>query len=332
MAGYILRRLLLAVPTVLGVCLVTFLLFNVFASPDAIARKQLGKNPTEIQVKSWIHAHGMDKPIFLNLQRGPDGRLHPFDSRFWNQMRELVLFQFPESDYLHEKMGSLLREKIGPSLTLTIPAFILSILITLPLALFVAYYRGTYLDRVALFVCVILMSIVILNYIILGQYLLAVVFKYFPIYGYEFGLGAWKFLLLPVILAVASALGGNLRFYRTVMLNEVRADYVRTAMAKGLSEEKILFKHVLKNAMIPILTVTVLSIPFLDHREPPSGDVLRHPRHGEHDAQRHQQPRLPGHKDARLHLFAPLHSGKHPDGHQLYPRRPEGHVRLRIGA
>jgi peptide/nickel transport system permease protein len=178
-------------------------------------------------------------------------------------MRELVLFQFPESDYLHEKVGALLRVKIVPSLTLTVPAFLLSILIALPLALFIAYYRGTYLDRVALFVCVILMSIVILNYIILGQYLLAVVFKYFPIYGYEFGLGAWKFLLLPVILAVAAGLGGNLRFYRTVMLNEVRADYVRTAMAKGVSEERILFKHVLKNAMIPVLTVTVLSIPFL---------------------------------------------------------------------
>lgn len=263
MAAYILRRLLLAVPTVIGVCLVTFFLFSVFASPDAIARKQLGKNPTEVQVKSWIHNHGMDKPMFFNLQRGKDGRTHAFDSQFWDQMRELVLFQFPQSDYLHEKMSSLLKDKIGPSLTLTIPAFVLSILITLPLALFVAYYRGTYLDRVALFVCVILMSIVILNYIIFGQYILAVLLKYFPIYGYAFGLGAWKFLLLPVILAIAAGLGGNLRFYRTVMLNEVRADYVRTAMAKGLSEEKILFKHVLKNAMIPILTVTVLSLPFL---------------------------------------------------------------------
>ncbi|MGA3174718.1 MAG: ABC transporter permease [Syntrophorhabdales bacterium] len=263
MGLYILRRVVLAVPTVLGVCLVTFLLFNVFASPEAIARKQLGKNPTAVQVKTWITAHGMDKPMFVNLERGRDGRLHPFDSRFWNHMRELVLFQFPESDYLHEKVGALLRVKIVPSLTLTVPAFLLSILIALPLALFIAYYRGTYLDRVALFVCVILMSIVILNYIILGQYLLAVVFKYFPIYGYEFGLGAWKFLLLPVILAVAAGLGGNLRFYRTVMLNEVRADYVRTAMAKGVSEERILFKHVLKNAMIPVLTVTVLSIPFL---------------------------------------------------------------------
>jgi len=260
---YIIRRILLAVPTVLGVCIVTFLLFNVFASPEAVARKQLGKNPTEAQVKVWITAHGMDKPMFFNLKAEKDGRLHPLDSRFWNQMKELLLFQFPESDYLHEKVGDLIKEKIGPSLTITVPAFLLSIIVTLPLALFVAYYRGTYLDKMAMFVCVILMSIVILVYIIVGQYLLAVVFKYFPIYGYEYGLGAWKFVLLPIILAVASGLGGGLRFYRTVMLNEVRSDYVRTAMAKGVSEGGILFKHVLKNAMIPILTTTVLSIPFL---------------------------------------------------------------------
>ena len=263
MVYYIIRRILLAVPTVLGVCIVTFLLFNVFASPEAVARRQLGKNPTQAQVKTWITAHGMDKPMFFSLKAGKDGRIHAFDSRFWNQMRELLLFQFPDSDYLHENVGDLIKEKIVPSLTITVPAFILSIIVTLPLALFVAYYRGTYLDRTALFVCVILMSIVILNYIIVGQYLLAVVFKYFPIYGYEYGLGAWKFVLLPIILAVASGLGGGLRFYRTVMLNEVRADYVRTAMAKGVGEGGVLFKHVLKNAMIPILTTTVLSIPFL---------------------------------------------------------------------
>jgi peptide/nickel transport system permease protein len=262
-AYYIVRRFLLAVPTVLGVCLVTFLLFNVFASPEAVARKQLGKNPTKTQVTSWIKAHGMDKPMFLNSNQGTDGRVHYFDSRFWNHMRELVMFQFPKSDYLHEKVGDLLKEKIVPSLTITVPAFLLSIIITLPLALFVAYYRGTYLDRFALVACVVLMSIVILNYIIFGQYLLGVVFKYFPIYGYDFGPGAWRFVLLPVLLAVAAGLGGGLRFYRTVMLNEVRADYVRTAMAKGVSEGRVLFKHALKNAMIPILTMTVLSIPFL---------------------------------------------------------------------
>jgi peptide/nickel transport system permease protein len=260
---YIIRRLLLAIPTVLGVCLVTFFLFNIFASPEAIARKQLGKNPTEAQVEAWVTTHGMDKPMFFNFKLGKDGSIHPFDSRFWNHMKELIFFQFPKSDYLHEKVSDLLKQKIGPSLTLTIPAFLLSILITLPIALFIAYYRGTYLDRFALLICVVFMSIVILNYIIFGQYLLAVVFKYFPIYGYEFGAGAWKFVLLPVILAVAAGLGGGVRFYRTVMLNEVRADYVRTAMAKGVSEEGVLFKHVLKNAMIPILTVTVLSIPFL---------------------------------------------------------------------
>jgi peptide/nickel transport system permease protein len=214
-------------------------------------------------VKTWITAHGMDKPMFFNFNPGKDGNIRPFDSRFWNHMKELVFFQFPQSDYLHEKVSDLLKQKIVPSLTITVPAFLLSILVILPIALFIAYYRGTYIDRLALLICVILMSIVILNYIIFGQYLLAVVFKYFPIYGYDFGVGAWKFVLLPVILSVAAGLGGGVRFYRTVMLNEVRADYVRTAMAKGVSEERILFKHVLKNAMIPILTVTVLSIPFL---------------------------------------------------------------------
>ena len=263
MIHYIIRRFLLAVPTVLGVCLVTFLLFNVFASPEAVARKQLGKNPTETQIKAWVTAHGMDKPMFFNLASGKDGRMHPFDSRFWNHMKELILFQFPKSDYLQEKVGDLVKQKIGPSLTITIPAFLLSIFMTLPIALFIAYYRGTYVDRLALFVCVILMSIATLIYIIVGQYLLGVVFKYFPVYGYDFGAGAWKFVLLPIILAVASGLGGGVRFYRTIMLNEVRSDYVRTAMAKGVSEGGVLFKHVLKNAMIPILTTSVQSIPFL---------------------------------------------------------------------
>lgn len=263
MISYIIRRLLMAIPTVLGVCLVTFLLFNVFASPEAVARKQLGKNPTPAQVQTWIADHGMNKPMFVNLEPDKDGRIHPLNSRFWDHMEELLLFRFAESDALHEKVSDLLKQKIWPSLTITIPAFLLSIIVILPIALFIAYYRGTYLDRFALLICVILMSIVILNYIIVGQYLLAVVFKYFPIYGYDFGAGAWKFVLLPVILAVASGLGGGVRFYRTVMLNEVRSDYVRTAMAKGVSEGAVLFKHVLKNAMIPILTVTVLSIPFL---------------------------------------------------------------------
>jgi len=260
---YIVRRIIIAVPTVLGVCLVTFLLFNVFASPEAVARKQLGKNPTAEQVQAWITAHGMDKPMFINFNRDRDGRLRPLDSRFANHMEELLLFRFAESDALHEKVSDLLKQKIWPSLTITVPAFLLSIIVILPIALFIAYYRGTYLDRFALIICVVLMSIVILNYIIVGQYLLAVVFKYFPIYGYDFGTGAWKFILLPILLAVASGLGGGVRFYRTVMLNEVRSDYVRTAMAKGVSETGVLFKHVLKNAMIPILTVTVLSIPFL---------------------------------------------------------------------
>ena len=264
MIRYIIRRFLLAIPTVIGVCLVTFLLFNIFASPEAVARKQLGKNPNQMQITTWIKAHGMDKPLFLNFKAAKEGpAVRVLDSRFFNHMKGLMLFQFPKSDYLHENVGSLIRQKIGPSLTITVPAFVLSILVILPLALFVAYYRGTYIDRLALVFCVILMSIAPLTYIIFGQYFFAVVFKYFPVYGYDFGPGAFKFVLLPIIIAVASGLGGGLRFYRTIMLNEIRADYVRTALAKGVGEGGVLFRHVLKNAMIPILTMTVLSIPFL---------------------------------------------------------------------
>ena len=324
MINYIIRRLLLSIPTVLGVCLFTFLLFNVFASPEAIARKQLGKNPTDGQVKTWIAAHGMDKPMFFNLSRGKDGHVHPFDSRFWNHMRELVLFQFPESDYLHEKVSDLLKEKIVPSLTITVPAFLLSILVTLPIALFIAYYRGTYLDRMALFVCVILMSIVILNYIILGQYLLAVVFKYFPIYGYDFGIGAWKFLLLPIILAVASGLGGGVRFYRTVMLNEVQGRLRENGHGEGRGRGHDPLQACPQECDDPHPDDHCALHTVPDHREPSSRDVLRHTGYGKHAAQRDQQPRLSDHQDPGLHILPALHCRQHSDGHKLHARRPQG--------
>jgi peptide/nickel transport system permease protein len=263
MIAYVVRRILLAIPTVLGVCLLTFVIFNLVSPPEAVARRHLGKNPTPEQVTAWIHGHGMDKPMFFNTERGEDGKRHLFESRFWNHMEELLLFRFPESDYLHERVSRLLATRILPSLSITVPAFLLSIFLVLPLSLFVSYYRGTYIDRTALLLCVVLMSVPTLVYIFVGQYAFAVLFRYFPVYGYDFGANAWKFVLLPVFLSVAAGLGGGIRFYRTVMLNEVRQDYVRTARAKGVSEEGVLFRHVLKNAMIPILTVTVLSIPFL---------------------------------------------------------------------
>ena len=103
------------------------------------------------------------------------------------------------------------------------------------------------------------MSINYLVWIIVGQYLLGYKLGWFPVWGFE----SWRFLVLPVIIGVVSGLGGGLRFYRTVMLDEMYKDYVRTAFAKGVSKRGVLFKHVLKNAMIPIVTNVVIAIPFL---------------------------------------------------------------------
>jgi peptide/nickel transport system permease protein len=126
-----------------------------------------------------------------------------------------------------------------------------------------AYFRGTYLDYWTTFLCVLLMSITALVYIMGGQYLLGKILKYFPIAGYQGGLGSWKFVLLPTVVGVIMGLGSSVRFDRTIMLEEMNQDYVRTARAKGVPERAVLFRHVLKNASIPILTSVVLSIPFL---------------------------------------------------------------------
>jgi peptide/nickel transport system permease protein len=141
--------------------------------------------------------------------------------------------------------------------------FFSSVLTSVSVALIVAYFRGTYLDRWATFLCVLLMSITALVYIMVGQFMLGKVLKYFPIAGYQTGLGSWKFVLLPMVVGVIMGLGSSVRFNRTLMLEEMNQDYVRTARAKGVGERAILFRHVLKNASIPILTTVVLSIPFL---------------------------------------------------------------------
>ena len=111
--------------------------------------------------------------------------------------------------------------------------------------------------------CVMLMSISTLFYIIGGQFVLGKIFMLFPISGYDTGLHAIKFMVLPVLIGIITSVGGGVRFYRTVFLEEINKDYIRTARAKGLSESKVLFKHGLKNAMIPVLTNLVVSIPFL---------------------------------------------------------------------
>ncbi|MHC4479345.1 MAG: ABC transporter permease [Planctomycetota bacterium] len=261
MIGYIIRRVLYTIPLVLGVCVLTFLLFDVAFPPRARAVQELGKHADEKSIQEMIHTRGWDKGLFWNA--GAEGLERLSDTRFVNHMEKLLLFRFGRTKKTHEDINEKILKGMVPSLTLTVPIFILGLVVGISLSLGVAYFRATYLDLGAVVVCVAFMSISILVYIIAGQVLLAQHMRLFPVYGYAGGIHASRFLLLPVLIAVLKGLGGNVRFYRTILLEEVSRDYVRTARAKGMGERLILFKHVLKNAMIPVLTRTVLAIPFL---------------------------------------------------------------------
>ncbi|MBV9468961.1 MAG: ABC transporter permease [Abitibacteriaceae bacterium] len=249
MLRYVIRRVLYGVPILIGVSLVTFFLFYVASPPEQIARRNLSaKNPTPQQIHQWLEQHGYDKPL---------------REQFSKHMSELFLLRFGNSDANGEPIWDHIKAGAGPSLMLMSQVFLAGIIAEICVALFAAYFRGTYVDYWITFLCVLLMSIVYLVYIIAGQYLLGKVLKYFPLAGYRGGLTAWKFILLPTVVGVITGLGGGVRLFRTFMLDEINQDYVRTARAKGASEQTVLFRHVLKNAAIPIITTSVAAIPFL---------------------------------------------------------------------
>jgi peptide/nickel transport system permease protein len=249
MLRYVIRRVLYAVPILVGVSLVTFILFYMTTSPEQMARSKLSaRNPTKEQINDWLKQHDYDKPP---------------SQQFKKHMTELLLFRFGESDVTNEPIWKIIRAGVGPSAAVASMSFLATITLSLCLALAVAYYRGTYVDAWATLLCVVLMSITILVYLIAGQYVFGKVLKYAPLAGYRPGLDAVRFAILPLIIAVLSRIGENVRFYRTIMLEEMNQDYVRTARAKGVSERGVLFGHVLKNASAPILTSVVLAIPFL---------------------------------------------------------------------
>jgi peptide/nickel transport system permease protein len=259
---YLIRRILYTIPLILGICFVTFLLFEWVFTPRLRAMRELGdKHADEAAIQDIIKSRGWDKPLFLNAKGSGLQRLT--DTRFADHMARLLFFRFGRSDKTNEPIGRKILQGMVPSLTLTVPMFLVGLVLGLLLSLVVAYFRATYLDLGLVVVCVAFMSVSILVYIIGGQFVLAQYLRMFPVYGYAPGLSSLRFVLLPVAIAVLKGLGGDVRFYRTIMLEEVNKDYVRTARAKGLSERMILLKHVLKNAMIPVLTQTVLQIPFL---------------------------------------------------------------------
>ncbi len=262
MLTYIIRRLLYAIPIIIGVNVLTALLFFYVNTPDDMARQILGeKNVTPAAIENWKRDHGYNLPAFINTKEKGVAALT--QTIFFQKSVPLFWFDFGRSDRNNIDIGSEIHHRMWASLAISVPTFLLSIIVSLLLAMALAYYRGTYLDISGVVLCVMMMSISTLFYIISGQFLLGKLMRLFPISGFDTGLYSIKFMVMPVVIGVLSSIGAGGRFYRTVFLEEIHTDYVRTARAKGLGEGTVLFKHALRNAMIPILTNVVVSIPFL---------------------------------------------------------------------
>ena len=257
MLAYLVRRLAAGAVTILGVLLFLFVLFFLLAKPEDVARKALGERAPQQAIAQWIRNHGYDRPRFWNPER-------PADTMLADHFRRMLSFDFGASDADDVPISKRLREGIGPSLSLTVPLFVLGLLLGIPLALLVAFFRDTYIDRTGVVICVLLMSVSTLLYIIGGQYLLGKMLRWFPISGFDPAPAVVaRFLALPVVVGVIAGLGDSIRFDRTVFVEETSKDYVRTARAKGAGEARIMLRHVLRNGLIPILTQIVIAIPFL---------------------------------------------------------------------
>jgi peptide/nickel transport system permease protein len=248
MTAYIIRRLLYTVPIVFGVLLLTFTLFNLVGGD--ISAELAGKSASPETIAEIRKEYGLDKPVFLS-----------WDSQFVNHFKNSLTFDFGRARDREPVIDKIIRGA-GPSLMLTVPMFIATLVISISLSLIVAFLRGTKWDFMLVIFCVAGMSIPYLSFILFGQYFLAYKLGWFPVF-FSPSLSVPQYVALPVLIGVVAGLGGNLRFYRTVMLDEMRSDYVRTAFAKGLTARRVLFKHVLKNVMVPIITQVVLAIPFL---------------------------------------------------------------------
>jgi peptide/nickel transport system permease protein len=265
MLNYLVRRLLYAVPILLGVNLLTFALFFMVNTPDDMARIHLGvKRVTPEAIASWKAEHGYDRPLFINHQA--EGLGKATDTLFVDKSLKLFAFDFGMADDGRD-IAREVGNRMWPSLAIALPTFIVGLLSYISFALLLTFFRGTALDTGGVILSVALMSISGLFYVIGGQYLMGKLWHWFPISGWigwqDSGLDAWKFLVMPVVVGLIAGIGDSTRFYRALFLEEMGKDYVRTARAKGLSDVRVLFRHVLANAMIPILTGVVVVIPRL---------------------------------------------------------------------
>jgi peptide/nickel transport system permease protein len=261
MLNYIIRRVLYAIPILIGVNLITFTLFFVVNTPDDMARMQLGiKRVTPEAIEKWKQERGYDKPLMFN--DAENGAAKFTNTVFFEKSVAMFAFRFGRADDGRD-IAYEIKTRMMPSLAIALPVFLLGLGVYIVFALTMVFFRATYVDFWGVVLCVALMSISSLFYIIAGQFLISKLWHLVPISGYGQGLDAAKFLVLPVIIGVLSGAGANTRWYRTLFLEEMGKDYVRTARAKGLPESIVLFGHVLRNAMIPILTGAVVVIPLL---------------------------------------------------------------------
>jgi peptide/nickel transport system permease protein len=261
MLAYIIRRLLYAIPILIGVNLLTFGLFFVVNTPDDMARMQLGvKRVTPEAIQKWKAERGYDKPLVWNSAAAGGAKLT--DTIFFSKSVRMFAFDFGRADDGRD-IAREITTRMGPSLAIAVPTFVLGLFVAVSFALLLVFFRATTLDFAGVVLCVAMMSISGLFYIIGGQWLVSKVWHLAPISGYSGGFDAAKFLILPVIIGVIGGIGSSARWYRTIFLEEISRDYVRTARAKGLPERVVLFRHVLRNALIPILTGVVVVIPTL---------------------------------------------------------------------
>ncbi len=249
MIAYIVRRLAYGVATVLGVLLLLFVLFFVYAQPEEIARRAIGDKAPPEAIEQWIVNHGYDRP---------------WPEQLADHYRRMLTLDFGRSDADDSPILDNIKRRAGASLALTVPLFAMGVVLGIALSLFVAYFRETYIDRTGVVLSVLAMSVSILLYIIGGQVLIGKLLRWFPISGFDPSPALiLRFLALPWVIGLLNGVGGDVRFYRTVFIEETSRDYVRTARAKGCGDGRVMAHHVLRNAMIPILTRVVVAIPFL---------------------------------------------------------------------
>ena len=261
MFNYILRRLLYGVLVLVGVNLLTFVLFFAVNTPDDMARMNIGgKRVSADAIEKWKVERGYDKPLLWNEKAQGSEKLT--QTLFYQRSLPLFVLDFGATDTGRD-IAYELSQRAGPSLAVAVPTFLLGVFAVVVFSLVLVFFRVTYLELWGVGFCVFLLSISGLFYIIAGQFLFSKMLKLVPISGFSDGGDFVVFLVLPVFIGIVSRLGGEALFYRTMFLEEIGKDYVRTARSKGLTETMVLFRHVLGNALLPILTSTVAVLPLL---------------------------------------------------------------------